>query len=57
MEIDQEQTFRFDVVTNAGEGELWVRLFVDDIGSIDLGVYSAPEVIERFRLLVVAQME
>ena len=50
MEVGQTRTFCFPTVANGVGSELWIQLFMDDVGSPDLGVHSDAATIEAFRL-------
>jgi len=52
MKVDQTRTFRFPVVVQGAESELFVEIFLDDIDSPDLAVHAAPGTIERFSSLI-----
>lgn len=48
MKPDQTRIFRFPVIANEENREVWLEIFLDDIDSPDLGVYAAPEIIRKF---------
>ncbi len=55
MTLDQTRTFRFPVIVDGLDDELWLVIFLDDVDSPDLAVHSSATVIDRFRSSVTGQ--
>ena len=46
---EEARAFRFPVTAGGASTDLWLDVFLDDVDSPDLAVYSSPAVVEAFR--------
>jgi len=52
MEHEQTKAFRFPIVAQGKETELWLVIFMDDVDSPDLAIHSSPELIKKLEKLL-----
>jgi hypothetical protein len=48
MKESQTRSFRFPILAEGSPADFWISIFMDDIDSPDIYIYSTPDIIRRF---------